>query len=651
MTNPREDDVGEEANVSNNNVVGTIDQAALDELLDAGNANTDLFNDDLFGENNGTVDALGLNSNNDIFADDAEEDGDDDELFDQYQVAKGAFDADNEEIDIDTDESEEESPVGNDALKGELFRVDTLDQENDSEFLKKMAEQAGEWVNDLDFLERNGIFESDFFLLEISRLKTKFQYDYERGQNQVTQEDLKNRPLENRSHEELVKLAELYETYAVEFGEKYEYEWGRVLIEGSMRLRKKVYRDLVDKVKKHNQALTDEEKDLGDLQLSLVQRDWEVRGEGDASSDRMGQVYIDFCMLGEPATDNTESGILKSMELFDRAAGLTPPDLNDAKSPQTVKLWENRVLKALRLFEIQRKQGTASAIVDNHLKPCLLNIPAKLSRKNIILEQLWNIIMNIFDEVKKKLGQQTVSFRQFLLDLHQIFTDKLGNDALPMAVGDAFPIFPDVCKQLSILSLNHKDYKDYYKAQEYAIEELTCYLEMDEDEEDNVKVLEAWDRLFYCVRHIKTKASEQYFVLKDLQAEISIYNNHLLKDKIQEELKNIAGHREVRYIMKYSEQLARCSRIFFANQYDDLGSMFDESSLLEEILMNPNASAGPLEELFTELSVLSQYNTDFQFEQMKAKEFFKAKKIIEDNLNIQVKRIPSVSILKNHREF
>ncbi len=39
-------------------------------------------------------------------------------------------------------------------------------------------------------------------------------------------------------------------------------------------------------------------------QLFHIERDWEK--------------FVDYCLLGEPSADNSEPGILKSLELFDR---------------------------------------------------------------------------------------------------------------------------------------------------------------------------------------------------------------------------------------------------------------------------------------------------------------------------------------------
>jgi hypothetical protein len=155
-------------------------------------------------------------------------------------------------------EKKVEPPIlENEALLGSelLNLIEDRNLLQDEEYVHKLSEQMEEWVNDFDFLERNRkyylsesinltlsleIFESDFFLLEIARLKTKFSFDQQRENNRVTAKQIRDVPLSERSVEELVQLAEMNESFAIEFGEKFEYEWGRVLIESAMKLRKRI---------------------------------------------------------------------------------------------------------------------------------------------------------------------------------------------------------------------------------------------------------------------------------------------------------------------------------------------------------------------------------------------------------------------------
>ncbi len=74
---------------------------------------------------------------------------------------------------------------------------------------------------------------------------------------------------------------------------------------------------------------------------------------------------------------------------------MAPPNLTDARSPHMVKLWENRVLKILRLFELQRKAGTSSAIVEHYIKPALMYIPYYLDRRNQVSFLYLHIDFNV----------------------------------------------------------------------------------------------------------------------------------------------------------------------------------------------------------------------------------------------------------------
>jgi hypothetical protein len=52
--------------------------------------------------------------------------------------------------------------------------------ETEQAYAARLLESVGDWIQDFDFLERNGIFDSDFFVLEIARLKIKYAFDNER---------------------------------------------------------------------------------------------------------------------------------------------------------------------------------------------------------------------------------------------------------------------------------------------------------------------------------------------------------------------------------------------------------------------------------------------------------------------------------------
>lgn len=490
----------------------------------------------------------------------------------------------------------------------------------DLEYSERLLEALGEWINDFDFLESSGIFESEFFTLEIERLKLKFQYDESRIENKVLGNG--RLPVSQRTIEDLIKLAEMNEEFAKSFGERYESEWGRKLALNAITLRKLIYSKIVPdhEAEEETAPLSEEEAKLSELQLEHLDNDWEI--------------FVDLCLSGEPFTDTkNESGILQTLELLDVAFELAPPHLADARTTQMVTLWEAKVLKVIKLYELQRKQGTSSAIVENFFLPVIKQIPYYLDRENNVLNLLWNSVIFIYDEEQRKgEGQQTIGKDQLLMQIHQYCVDRMASDDLPTTVISAFPLFPEVCRLLSNM---HLQKKEYMKAQEFAIEEMTMYLELDENPRDNEKMLDAWERVFTCVRKTKTKASEQYFLLRDILSEIQVYDNIALKESIQKYMDDIGGSKEVRYIIRYSEQLKKCSKIFFGGVYDDYSSTMDESSLLEEILFNLNSCEGSVDDLITELRLLADHNLDFQTELMKAKEFEKAKKVIEDNLMIR----------------
>ena len=48
----------------------------------------------------------------------------------------------------------------------------------------------------------------------------------------------------------------------------------------------------------------------------------------------------------------------------------------------------------------------------------------------------------------------------------------------------------------------------------------------------------------------------------------------------------LGNTKEVRYIIKYSEQLHRAAKTFFGSTYEEYSGILDESSLLEETLSN-----------------------------------------------------------------
>lgn len=344
-------------------------------------------------------------------------------------------------------------------------------------------------------------------------------------------------------------------------------------------------------------------------------------------------MYVDFCLNGEPFTDaKSESGILKTLELLDQAAKLAPPHMADARTPHSTKLWEARALKTLRLYELQKKEGTSSAIVEQYLLPLYRVIPYFLPRNNEVLQTLWDTTIGVFTEnTKKGAAAQTVTFDKFLHLMHQFYIEKMAIDDLPTTVATAFPVFPSVCRELSQLSINRKE---YVRAQEYGIEEMTMYLELDESEQDNMKILSSWERVFTCIKKIKSKASEQFFLLKDVMAEVQVYDNRVLKDRIQSHMNSIGNSKEVRYIIGYSERLKTCAKIFFGLNYDDYVATMEEKALLEEMLYNMNASEGSQDDLIEALRHVADLNIEFQREMMKAKEYDKAKKVIEDTLLI-----------------
>lgn len=60
--------------------------------------------------------------------------------------------------------------------------IEELLEENfeDLEYSERLIDAMGDWVQDYDFLERSGIFNSDFFKLEIQRLRLKYEFDDDR---------------------------------------------------------------------------------------------------------------------------------------------------------------------------------------------------------------------------------------------------------------------------------------------------------------------------------------------------------------------------------------------------------------------------------------------------------------------------------------
>jgi len=91
---------------------------------------------------------------------------------------------------------------------------------------------------DFEFLNSN-IFNSDFFLLEIERLKNKYEYDNERrATGDIRRQQNVRFP---KSTDELMQIAEREELFATHFAEKLEYEWARSLIKQAVLIRMQIY--------------------------------------------------------------------------------------------------------------------------------------------------------------------------------------------------------------------------------------------------------------------------------------------------------------------------------------------------------------------------------------------------------------------------
>src|SRR5690554_1557196 len=98
------------------------------------------------------------------------------------------------------------------------------------------SDSVGEWIQDFHFLESNLIFNSEFFVLEIARLKTKYDFDEQRKEIDIKKKDL--------SVPELIRIAEMNERFCSEFGDKFEYEWARLLIQNALSLRREIFERL-----------------------------------------------------------------------------------------------------------------------------------------------------------------------------------------------------------------------------------------------------------------------------------------------------------------------------------------------------------------------------------------------------------------------
>ncbi|PRP82866.1 hypothetical protein PROFUN_04729 [Planoprotostelium fungivorum] len=478
---------------------------------------------------------------------------------------------------------------------------------------------------DFEFLNTD-IFGSDFFLLEIERLKTKYEYDNERrATGDIRRQQNVRFP---KSTDELMQIAQREELYATHFAEKLEFEWARSLIKQAVLIRMQVY----------NAFSQYEEAGVEDRQKQLLQieKNWEK--------------YIYLCLKGQPSEDRTEHGVEKTLELLENAADLAPIHLRDARCAQYVNLWENRVKYALLMYDsVFDRQGPVHHVLERYITPLLQNVPFYLDRQNQVLDYLWYTAEKIHKQaVGLTIQHGIATFKDYLLTLHGYYQEKLvtDNSILP-SVPEAFPLFTDVGRSLSLIYL---DERDYSSGQELAVEEMMIHLEMDEEQQNDERLLEAWDRVYYCVRQMNSKPSDQFFLLKEVLQEISVYNNNVLKSRIQSDMHSIGNGREVIYNLHYEEILDKCARIHFGDQYDEIASKnLDNASMLEEILINLYAASTPASvqmALVLELGKLADLNYEFQFEVAKNKDFSRAKKVIEEGLLIR-KHVDPPSIHDN----
>src|SRR5690606_16375035 len=133
--------------------------------------------------------------------------------------------------------------------------------------------------------------------------------------------------------------------------------------------------------------------------------------------------YIFLCLRGQPASDPSEAGLEKTLELLQGAAELGPVHLRDGRCAQFVNLWENQVQYTLRLYElVYMRQGAVHQVVDNYLIPLIKNIPYYLDRSNSALQYLWTATCNIHEDLGRLYVQHgIVPFKEFLLMLHEYF--------------------------------------------------------------------------------------------------------------------------------------------------------------------------------------------------------------------------------------